>query len=89
MQNRRRPDKNKIGFGLIEHSLGVNEVAWNPVLIRECRQLGLITSVDGCIVHRPPSRPAGITRFRAVPVAAMIAIRASFMHSPREQGRLL
>ena len=48
MQSRWRPDKNKIRFGFVEHSLGVKEVARDPVLIRECRQFGLIASVDGC-----------------------------------------
>jgi hypothetical protein len=46
MQERRRPDKNKVRFGLIEHSLGVNEIAAYPVLIRECREFVRITSVN-------------------------------------------
>ena len=41
------------------------------------------------IVHKSHSRTAGITRFLAVPVAAMIAMRTAFKNVLREQSRLL
>src|SRR5271166_5550681 len=45
MQSQWRPDKHKVKLGFIEHSLGVNEVARDPVLSRESAR---ITSVNGC-----------------------------------------
>ncbi len=62
------------------HLVGVNEVASAASLASSRPWMAVI-------VHRPPSRTAGITRFRAVPVAAMIGMRTSFMNVSSIYGR--
>ena len=82
MQDRRRPDKDKVGLCFIEHSLGVNEVARDPVLSARVLPVCLDHVREWPRLCTGFARaPPESTRFLAVPVAAMIAMRMSFMNA--------